>query len=104
MFAANSDVVTEVDQQAESVSRSKSEKVEVTGSRLKRVEAEGMVPIVLIDRAQLERSGFTTLSDVIREMKWTPLFGPVTSLSYCGIYCQEGSMRLYETQVLLAGI
>ncbi len=46
----------------------KSEKIEVTGSRIKRIEAEGAIPVQIIDRAQIEKSGFSTLSDIIREI------------------------------------
>ena len=33
------------------------DRVEVTGSRLKRAEIEGAVPVVVIDRAQIDASG-----------------------------------------------
>ncbi|KQQ91636.1 TonB-dependent siderophore receptor [Massilia sp. Leaf139] len=42
------------------------QKVEVTGSRIKRAAAEGSLPITVVTRAQLEDSGQTTLAEFIR--------------------------------------
>lgn len=42
--------------------------VEVTGSRLKRVETEGPSPIKIITRQELELSGRASLSDALREI------------------------------------
>lgn len=41
--------------------------VEVTGSRLKRAEIEGAVPVVVIDRAQIDASGDVSVADVLRD-------------------------------------
>lgn len=42
------------------------EKIEVTGSHIKRIDIEGPSPIQIIDKKQLERSGFNSVSDVLR--------------------------------------
>src|SRR3982751_1918744 len=42
------------------------EKIEVTGSNIKRVDAEGPAPVQVITRADIERSGSNTVSDVLR--------------------------------------
>ena len=40
--------------------------VEVTGSRIKRTDAEGSVPVTVIDRQQLELSGDVSVADYLR--------------------------------------
>ena len=42
------------------------ETVEVTGSRIKRADAEGSVPVTVIDRQQLELSGDVSVADYLR--------------------------------------
>ncbi|MBK8324305.1 MAG: TonB-dependent receptor [Betaproteobacteria bacterium] len=42
------------------------EKIEVTGSNIKRVDAEGPAPVQVITRQEIERSGYSTLADVMR--------------------------------------
>jgi iron complex outermembrane receptor protein len=42
------------------------EKVEVTGSRIKRVDQEGPQPITILKRADLEVSGNISVADVLR--------------------------------------
>jgi iron complex outermembrane recepter protein len=44
------------------------QRIEVTGSRIKRAEAEGALPVTVITRADLEASGQTTIAEVIRSM------------------------------------
>lgn len=46
----------------------KMERMEVTGSHIKRVDVEGPSPITTIDRKQLEKSGYNSVSDVLRNM------------------------------------
>ncbi|WP_146908608.1 TonB-dependent receptor plug domain-containing protein [Arenimonas daejeonensis] len=41
--------------------------IEVTGSRLKRADIEGAVPVVVIDRAQIDASGDVSVADVLRD-------------------------------------
>ncbi len=46
----------------------KIEKIEVTGSNIKRVDAEGPVPVLILNKADIERSGKATVSDLLREL------------------------------------
>lgn len=44
------------------------DKIEVTGSRIRRVDAENASPVVTIDRAAIEKTGKVTLGDLIQEL------------------------------------
>ncbi|MCY3858115.1 MAG: hypothetical protein OXG25_04320 [Gammaproteobacteria bacterium] len=44
------------------------EEVIVTGSRIVRVELEGSSPVQVFDRIDIERSGETSLGELLREM------------------------------------
>ncbi len=46
----------------------KLEKVEVTGSHIKRINIEGLQPVLVIDREAIERSGATTVAEVLRRI------------------------------------
>jgi iron complex outermembrane receptor protein len=46
----------------------KVEKIEVTGSNIKRVDAEGPAPVQIISREQIERSGSSTVAEVLRNL------------------------------------
>ena len=46
----------------------KVEKVEVTGSNIKRVDAEGSAPIQIITREEMERSGKQTVTEMLRTL------------------------------------
>src|SRR5690606_23017951 len=41
-------------------------RVEVTGSRIKRADIEGALPVTVIDRNQIELSGETSVADLLR--------------------------------------
>ncbi|MBD8526958.1 TonB-dependent receptor plug domain-containing protein [Pseudomarimonas arenosa] len=41
--------------------------VEVTGSRLQRLDAETASPVIVIDQASIQRSGHATIADLLRE-------------------------------------
>ena len=43
------------------------DRVEVTGSRLKRAEIEGAVPVTVIDRATIDASGDVSVADILRD-------------------------------------
>ena len=49
------------------------EKIDVIGSHIKRTNVEGPSPVLVIDREQIEMSGYNSLSDVLRDL-------PVASL------------------------
>jgi len=51
------------DQQAKTLDR-----IEVTGSRIRRVDAENASPVVTIDRAAIEKTGKLTLGDLVQEL------------------------------------
>src|SRR3546814_2441901 len=42
------------------------DRIEVTGSRLKRAEIEGAMPVTIIDRAQIDASGEVSVADYLR--------------------------------------
>lgn len=44
------------------------ERIEVTGSRVKRADVEGALPVTVVTRADLESSGQTTVAEYIRSM------------------------------------
>lgn len=44
------------------------DRVEVTGTRLKTAEAEGLVPVQRITRADIDRSGLTSVADIIQSL------------------------------------
>jgi len=44
------------------------DRVEVTGSRIKTAEAEGLVPVQRISRADIERSGLTSVGDLLQAL------------------------------------
>ncbi|HZP12519.1 MAG TPA: TonB-dependent receptor [Nevskiaceae bacterium] len=46
----------------------KLEKVEVTGTRLKRTDYETAQPVVTISRADIDRTGLTDISEILREL------------------------------------
>ena len=46
------------------------ERIEITGSRVKRAEAEGALPVTVIERAELEASGSTTVAEYIRSISF----------------------------------
>ncbi len=46
----------------------KLEKFEVTGSRIKRVDSESPAPVMTINRAAIEQSGFTNLQDLLKAL------------------------------------
>ena len=48
----------------------KVEKIEVTGSNIKRVDAEGVAPITVITKDDIERSGKPTVAEVLRDLPY----------------------------------
>ena len=44
------------------------ERVEVTGSRIKRTDAEGQSPVLTLDRAALEKTGLTSVGDILQQL------------------------------------
>ncbi|QPF75496.1 TonB-dependent receptor [Roseateles sp. DAIF2] len=48
------------------------QRVELTGSRIKRLEAESVAPITTISREDIERSGSATLAELLRRLSANP--------------------------------
>ena len=69
LFASAATLVsgTVVAQEASDSDAKTLDRVEVTGSRLKRAEIEGAVPVVVIDRAAIDASGDISVADVLRD-------------------------------------
>jgi iron complex outermembrane receptor protein len=44
------------------------ERIEVTGSRIKRTELEGNAPVLTIDRKDIEQTGLSTIGDILQEL------------------------------------
>jgi len=44
------------------------QRVEITGSSIKRIAAEGALPVQIITAAQIERSGSTSVADLIQKL------------------------------------
>ena len=47
------------------------QRIEVTGSRLKRAETEGALPITVIDRAAIEASGKNSVAELMRDITFS---------------------------------
>lgn len=80
VFAANANAAEE--QAAEAV-----ERIEVTGSRIKRTDMEASVPVTVIDRAAIDFSGQTSVSDLLRNTSFNSAgsFRPRSGSSAQGI-------------------
>ena len=71
------------------------ERIAVTGSRIKRTDLEGSIPVTVIDRASIDFSGQTSVSDLIRN----------TSFNSAGSFRpQSGSSAQGVSQVNLRGL
>jgi iron complex outermembrane receptor protein len=71
------------------------ERIEVTGSRIKRTDLEGAVPVTVIDRAAIDFSGQTSVSDLLRN----------TTFNSSGSFRpQSGSSAQGVSQVDLRGL
>ena len=71
------------------------QRVEVTGSRLKRTETEGALPITVIDRAAIEASGQVSVAELMRE---------VTFASFGNTKPQSGSSAQALSDIDLRGL
>lgn len=79
-------------------------RVEITGSAIKRVDAEGPLPIEIISREEIERSGATSVNELVRSISAIEIFnqGELTSNSPAGSGTTNIEMRgLDETNVLV---
>ena len=53
---------------AQAASEKKAERIEVTGSNIKRVDAEGPQAVLVITRDEIEKTGKSTIADVLRNL------------------------------------
>ncbi len=72
-----------------------SQRIEVTGSRIKRAEAEGALPVTVISREQLEASGVVTVAEFARNL---------TFASFGNFRPQSGSSAQSFSEVDLRGL
>ncbi len=73
----------------------KVERVEVTGSHIKRIDVEGPSPVQTLDRELLDNSGYNSVSDVLRD---------ITSSSFGGTRERAGSNASGVSTVNLRGL
>lgn len=93
--AASATAFTATSVTAAEEEEAKVERIEVTGSRIKRTDLEGAVPVTVIDRAAIDFSGQTSVSDLIRN----------TSFNTSGSFRpQSGSSAQGISQVNLRGL
>lgn len=71
------------------------DRIEVTGSRIKRADIEGAVPLTVIDRAALDASGDVSVADVLRD---------ATFSSFGNFRPQSGSSAQAVADVDLRGL
>ncbi|MET0656007.1 MAG: TonB-dependent receptor [Pseudoxanthomonas sp.] len=71
------------------------DRIEVTGSRIKRAEIEGAVPVTVLTRAQIDASGDVSVADVLRD---------TTFASFGNFRPQSGSSAQSVADVDLRGI
>ena len=78
------------------------QRVEVTGSRIKRVDAEGALPVTTITRQELEATGVTTVAEFVRTLPFAQAgnFRPQSGSSAAGY----ASAQRIETAADLAQI
>lgn len=62
------------------------ERIEVTGSRIKRADAEGALPVTTFTRADLQASGVTTIAEFVRTMPFAQAgnYRPQSGSSFAG--------------------
>ncbi len=61
-------------------------RVEITGSRIKRVDAEGALPVTVIDREAIEATGTTTVAEFVRTLPFASAgnYRPQSGSSFAG--------------------
>ena len=82
------------------------DRIEVTGSRLSRADIEGAMPVVVIDRAEIEASGEVSVSDYLRTTNFssTGQFRPQSgSSAQSGAFADLRGLGSQRTLVLIDG-
>ena len=72
-----------------------SDKITVTGSRIRQVDVETTQPVTIIDRAQIEKQGFQSVSDILQNITATgtpPISraSPSVSYTHLDVYKRQG--------------
>lgn len=82
----------------------KPEKIEVTGSAIKRIDAEGPAPVEVITRKDIERTGATSVNELLKSLSTVDIFdqGELASNSPSGSGTANVRLRgLAETDTLV---
>src|SRR3546814_10012893 len=82
------------------------DRIEVTGSRLKRAEIEGAMPVTIIDRATIDASGEVSVADYLRTTNFNSVgqFRPQSgSSAQAGAFADLRGLGGQRTLVLIAG-
>lgn len=82
----------------------KTEKIEVTGSAIKRIDAEGPAPVEIITRKDIERTGATSVNELLKSLSTIDIFdqGELASNSPSGSGTANVRLRgLAETDTLV---
>src|SRR3546814_410638 len=82
------------------------DRIEVTGSRLKRAEIEGAMPVTIIDRAQIDASGEVSVADYLRTTNFNSVgqFRPQSgSSAQAGAFADLRGLGGQRTLVLIDG-
>src|SRR3546814_15606189 len=82
------------------------DRIEVTGSRLKRAEIEGAMPVTIIDRAQIDASGEVSVADYLRTTNFNSVgqFRPPSgSSAQAGAFADLRGLGGQRTRVLIDG-
>jgi len=82
------------------------DRIEVTGSRLKRSEIEGALPVTVIDRAQIDASGEVSVADYLRTTNFNSVgqFRPQSgSSAQAGAFADLRGLGGQRTLVLIDG-
>jgi iron complex outermembrane receptor protein len=82
-------------QQATETAAPSDQRIEVTGSRIKRAAAEGALPVTVVSREQLEASGQVTVADFMRTVSFA---------SFGNFRPQSGSSAQSFSEVNLRGL
>src|SRR5258705_12669905 len=64
--------------QQDSASTTRLEKIEVTGSSIKRIDAETALPVQILTRQEIAKIGATTTEELLRSVTASTSFGAIT--------------------------
>src|SRR5690554_2490948 len=83
----------DADEQATTQQATTLVRIEVTGSRIKRADIEGALPITVIDRVQLEASGDVSVADFLRDTTFNSFGSYQTTSGSSGAGASTISLR-----------